>query len=195
MLSKLLALFGKASPQPAVTPQATPPSADGHVERRKRARVNPRRGTRVLIVDDSPTIVKALGKMLHSAGCTILEAGDAESALERVRDERPDLIFLDIVLPGMDGFAALRQLRRDPATRDIPVIMISGNARASEHFFGSRIAADDFMKKPFARQELFARVERLLDDEQVPRRPPESAAVLTPADAAPVPSADSNRGD
>jgi DNA-binding response OmpR family regulator len=74
------------------------------------------------------------------------------------------------VLPGMNGFAALRILRRDPNTRNIPVIMISGNAEAAEQFYAQRIGADDFMKKPFSRPELFARIDRLFDGEDVMRR-------------------------
>lgn len=140
------------------------------VERRKRARINAREGTRVLIIDDSKTIVTALKKFLRSAGYETLEALDAESGLEQLREQKPDLVFLDIVLPGMNGFAALRTIRRDPATRDIPVIMMSGNEQAMEQFFGTRIGADDFMKKPFSRYEIFFRIERLLDENLVPRR-------------------------
>jgi CheY-like chemotaxis protein len=69
---------------------------------------------------DSPTIVAVLKKTLRSAGCVTLEALDAEHGLEIVRREKPDLVFLDIVLPGMTGFAALRQMRRDPLTLHIP---------------------------------------------------------------------------
>jgi PleD family two-component response regulator len=139
-------------------------------ERRGRSRRNAREGTRVLIIDDSPTIVAALRKFLRSAGYVTLEAIDAENGIELARLEKPELIFLDIVLPGMNGFAALRLLRRDPVTRDVPIIMISGNEQATEQFFGTRIGADDFMKKPFSRFEVFARIERLLDSECVPRR-------------------------
>ncbi|MDX9698880.1 MAG: response regulator [Rhodocyclaceae bacterium] len=175
MLNKLFSLFGRSATPPArqAPPPAGPatvPTPGGRNERRKRPRINPRQGTRVMVVDDSPTIVKALGRMLQSVGCVVIEAGDAETALELAEQRPPDLIFLDIVLPGMDGFAALRRLRRNPATSAIPVIIISGNAQATEHFFGSRIAADDFMKKPFSRFEVFSRIERLLDDEFVPRR-------------------------
>ncbi|MPN41333.1 Phosphate regulon transcriptional regulatory protein PhoB [bioreactor metagenome] len=70
----------------------------------------------------------------------------------------------------MNGFAALRAIRRDPMTRDIPVIMMSGNEQAMEQFFGTRIGADDFMKKPFSRYEIFFRIERLLDENLIPRR-------------------------
>lgn len=139
-------------------------------ERRRKKRLNARDDTRALIIDDSPTVVFALKKILRSAGFITLEALDAEAGVDIARKEKPDLIFLDIILPGVNGFAALRTLRRDPLTRHIPVIMISGNEQATELFFGSRIGADDFMKKPFSRFEVFARIERLLDADMVPRR-------------------------
>jgi twitching motility two-component system response regulator PilH len=139
-------------------------------ERRRKKRLNARDDTRALIIDDSPTVVFSLKKILRSAGYITFEALDAESGIDLARAEIPDLIFLDIVLPGVNGFAALRTLRRDPLTRHIPVIMVSGNEQATELFFGSRIGADDFMKKPFSRFEVFARIERLLDVDMVPRR-------------------------
>ena len=148
-------------------------------ERREKMRLNARPGTRMLVIDDSATIVALLSRMLRQNGYTVLEAEDAEKGLEIARTQAPELIFLDIVLPGMDGFAALRQLRRDPLTRDVPVIMISGNEQATEQFYVHRIGADDFMKKPFARAEVFARIERLLDGEMVPRR----LAVVRPSAA------------
>lgn len=140
------------------------------VERRRHPRVNARDGTRVLIIDDSPTIAIALRKMLGSVGFIPLHAPDAERGVEMAQKDLPDLIFLDIVLPGMNGFAALRALRRDVQTREIPVIMMSGNEKAAEQFFGTRIGADDFMKKPFSRLEVFSRIEQLLDTDLVPRR-------------------------
>lgn len=146
-------------------------------ERREKPRINARDGTRILIVDDSPTIVALLRKFLQQSGYITLEAGDAEKGVELARAERPDMIFLDIVLPGMNGFAALRALRRDPATREIPVVMISGNEQATEQFYAQRIGADDFMKKPFSRYEVFARIERLLDADRVPKRPAPTPAL------------------
>lgn len=139
-------------------------------DRRVKERRNAAPGTRVLIIDDSATIVALLRRMMRQNDLVTLEAGDAEAGIEIARSEVPDLVFLDIVLPGMNGFAALRALRRDPITRDIPIIMISGNEQATEEFYVQRIGADDFMKKPFSRAEVFARIERLLDDKQMPRR-------------------------
>ncbi|MBN8211675.1 MAG: response regulator [Xanthomonadales bacterium] len=148
-------------------------------ERREKSRGNVRPGTRVLIVDDSTTIVAVLRKMLQQNGFQTLEAYTAEDALEMTRDLTPDLIFLDIVLPGMDGFAALRALRRQPSTKLVPIIMISGNVQATEQFYVQRIGADDFMKKPFSRPEVFARIDRLLDEEGVPRRAPMVGVAMT----------------
>lgn len=153
------------SPRPQPLAPLVEPS-DRRINERRRAAA----GTRVLLIDDSATIIALLRRMLRQNEYTILEAGDAELGLELARSEKPDLIFLDIVLPGMNGFAALRALRRDPVTRDIPVIMISGNEQATEQFYAHRIGADDFMKKPFSRFEVFARIERLLDGQAVPRR-------------------------
>ncbi|MFP5418093.1 MAG: PleD family two-component system response regulator [Gammaproteobacteria bacterium] len=153
-------------------------------ERRRNKRVNARDETRVLIIDDSPTIIFALKRILQSAGYITFEALDTETGVNLARTEIPDLIFLDIIFPGANGFSALRTLRKDPVTTDIPIIMISGNEQATELFFGSRIGADDFMKKPFSRYEVFARIERLLDENLVPRRAHFPAGV--PADRAPA---------
>ena len=150
-------------------------------DRREKPRVNAREGTVVLIVDDSPTIVAMLRKFLQQNGYQTLEAGDAEKGIEIARTHRPHLIFLDIVLPGMNGFAALRTLRKDPVTLGIPIVMISGNEQATEQFYAQRIGADDFMKKPFSRSEVFARIERLLDVDMVPKRPAPPPVAPAPA--------------
>lgn len=132
-----------------------------HGERRAVPRSGEPKGAHILVVDDSATIRAVIGKMLSQNGHTVLKAADGESALELARSERPDLIFLDIVMPGMSGFAVLRALRRDAITADIPIVMISGNVQATEQFYVQRFGADDFMKKPFGRSEVFARLEQL----------------------------------
>jgi len=132
-----------------------------HGERRAVPRNGEPKEAWVLVVDDSATIRAVLGKMLAQNGHVVLKAADGESALEIARTERPDLIFLDIVMPGMSGFAVLRALRHDLLTRDIPIVMISGNLQATEQFYVQRFGADDFMKKPFGRSEVFARIEHL----------------------------------
>lgn len=126
-------------------------------ERRAVTRGGVPRGAWVLVVDDSATIRAVLGKMLSQDGHVVLKAPDGETAIEMARKERPDLIFLDIVMPGMNGFA----LRREPQTHDIPIVMISGNLQATEQFYVQRFGADDFMKKPFGRGEVSARIQHL----------------------------------
>jgi twitching motility two-component system response regulator PilH len=164
----------KTAPQPQA-PAPAPltvevPESPGTVERRRRPRKNARKGVKALIIDDSPTVVAALRKALRSAGYHTIEALDAEKGLALMEQDPPDLIFLDIILPGMNGFNALRWIRKNPASQHIPVIVISGNEHATEQFYANRIGADDFMKKPFSRSEIFARIENLLDASMMPRR-------------------------
>lgn len=130
-------------------------------ERRRRPRAGAPGSMRVLVVDDSATIRAVLGKMLVQNGHVVLSAGSGEAALALARENVPDLVFLDIVMPGMNGFAVLRALRHDARTLDIPIIMISGNPQATEQFYVQRFGADDFLKKPFGRSEVFERITRL----------------------------------
>ncbi|WNL48270.1 response regulator [Dyella sp. BiH032] len=127
-------------------------------------------GTRVLMVDDSPTMLAVLGRHLDQEGYATLKAADGESALELARDEQPALIFLDIVLPGINGFAVLRTLRHDPLTRDIPIVMISGNQQATEQFYVQRFGADDFIRKPFGRAEVAMCIHKLVLTGRLPAR-------------------------
>ena len=165
IMQRLMRLFGNAP-----EPEAVPDLPVEGVERRQKERKPACQGMKVLIIDDSTTIVALLRRMMRQNEFETFEAGDAESGIEIARKEVPHLVFLDIVLPGMNGFNALRVLRRDPLTKDIPIIMISGNEQATEEFYVHRIGADDFMKKPFARAEVFARIERLMDETGTPRR-------------------------
>jgi twitching motility two-component system response regulator PilH len=123
-----------------------------------------------------------LGKMLTQDGHVVLKAPDGETAIKLASESQPDLVFLDIVMPGMNGFAVLRALRRDPVTRDIPIVMISGNLQATEQFYVQRFGADDFMKKPFGRDEVFARLQHLASSGrlQVRERPSDDDIGLVP---------------
>jgi twitching motility two-component system response regulator PilH len=152
--------------RPALAPSPAPVAAPAaktrpvRFERRRSSRES-LEGLRVLVVDDSTTVLAILKKMLSQNGCKVVEAMDAETGLELAFSEPPDLILLDIVLPGMSGFVALRLLRKNPQTRNVPVIMISGNKQATEEYYVQRIGADDFLTKPFTRAELFERVQRV----------------------------------
>lgn len=143
--------------------ETQPVEAATSADRRTKPRKDPHAGTRILLVDDSATILAALRGMLQQNNkFIVLEASDAEVGLQMAQTEMPDLIFLDLVLPGMSGFQALRRLRKEEITREIPIIVMSGNEQAIEEFYVQRIGADDFMKKPFSRAEVYARVEKLI---------------------------------
>jgi len=155
-----------------------PEAETASAERRQAPRVRAPAGSQVLVVDDSPTIRAVLGKMLGQDGYTVLKAPDGETAVTMARSELPDLIFLDIVLPGMSGFEVLRTLRRDPQTKATPIVMISGNMQATEQFYVQRFGADDFMKKPFGRAEVFERIRALVEAGRLPERAPELEPVV-----------------
>lgn len=141
-------------------------------------------GTRMLVVDDSPTLRAVLGKLLDQDGYAVQKAVDGETAIELAKAEQPELIFLDIVLPGINGFAVLRALRHDPATRHIPIVMISGNQQATEQFYVQRFGADDFIKKPFGQRELRQSIQRLVRAGRLPARlptPVSASAIAEPA--------------
>lgn len=149
-------------------------------ERRSDERIRASLGARVLVVDDSATIRAVLGKMLAQDGYETLKAADGESGVETAQSQLPDLIFLDIVLPGMSGFAVLRALRRDSRTRTTPIIMMSGNQQATEQFYVQRFGADGFVKKPFGRAEVFHAIRSLVQAGRMSAR-----METTPVDAIP----------
>ena len=109
----------------------------------------------ILIVDDSRTAIAVLRKTFSPTGYTILSALNAEDGIEIAKDEKPDLILMDIVMPGLNGFQATRILRKDPLTQNIPIIIISGNEQATEKYWGLRVGANGFLGKPVDRSELY----------------------------------------
>ena len=145
-------------------------ASGGRPEQRRQAP----RGTRMLVVDDSPTICAVLGRVLEQDGYVVQKASDGERALELAKAGLPELIFLDIVLPGINGFAVLRALRHDPLTAHIPIVMISGNPQATEQFYVQRFGADDFIRKPFGRAEVHGSIAALVDAGRLAARPAES---------------------
>jgi DNA-binding response OmpR family regulator len=144
--------------------------ADGTQERRTQRRQNPRSGLRVLIIDDCERALREVGEMFASLGYVVLQSSQPERGLRMARFEKPDLVILDIGMPGMNGFEVLRLMRKDPLARRLPVIMMSGNPRAVEMFQQMRIEADGFLRKPFSRRAIFENIEALLDDDMIPRR-------------------------
>ncbi len=128
------------------------------------SRLKPNPGTTVMVVDDSKTIHVVLNRLLTRNGYETLSAYDGESAIELAREHKPALILMDVVMPGLNGFHATREIRRDsdPEVARLPVIIMSGNAQPTEEFWSIKIKANGFIAKPFADDELFERIEKLL---------------------------------
>lgn len=121
---------------------------------------------RILIVDDSPTEIFALRRMLEREGYEVLGATNGESGLVKARQEKPDLILMDVVMPGMNGFQATRRLAKDPETAEIPIIMITTKDQETDRIWALRQGARDYVVKPPIETELLAKIKALLKKHQ-----------------------------
>lgn len=117
---------------------------------------------KVLIVDDSPVDSRALAALLTQRGYEVLEAADAETGLLAARDQQPDLVLMDIVLPGINGFQATRQLSRAMGTRHIPVVLVSSKDQEVDRIWGRRQGAKGYVTKPVREAELVAAIEQAI---------------------------------
>jgi DNA-binding response OmpR family regulator len=114
---------------------------------------------KVLIVEDEPTLLEALAYNLERQGYEVVTASDGLMAVELARQERPDVIVLDVMLPKMDGFEVCRTLRRE---MNVPILMLTARDDEIDKVVGLEVGADDYMTKPFSMRELTARVKALL---------------------------------
>ena len=117
---------------------------------------------RILIIEDNPANMKLATLLLRNASHTVLCAADAESGLALAGTDRPDLILMDIQLPGMDGLAATALLKQDPATADIPVIALTAMAMKEDQEKTRAAGCDAYIAKPLRYQELYAVIDKLL---------------------------------
>ena len=117
---------------------------------------------RVLVVDDEADIVALVAYHLAKAGYTVSTAATGADALASVRRDRPSLVVLDLMLPGLSGFEVIEQLRSDPATRDTAVLMLTARREEADRIKGLSLGADDYLTKPFSPQELVLRVGAIL---------------------------------
>ncbi len=120
---------------------------------------------KVLVVDDEPNIVLSLEFLMQQAGFDVTTAEDGEGALVEVEQSPPDLILLDISLPGISGFDVLEQLRQDPRHARLPIIMLTAHGREVEREKGLALGADDYVTKPFSTQALVEKVKALLAED------------------------------
>ncbi len=118
---------------------------------------------RVLLIEDEPNIIEALSFILSRDGWTVHTHSDGATAVEKVRAHPPNLVILDAMLPGRSGFDVLRELRGDPVTKSIPVMMLTARGQARDRDLALSLGATFFMTKPFSNAEVLERVRALVD--------------------------------
>ena len=116
----------------------------------------------ILIVDDSPTETHILSTILEKHGFTVSTADSGEIGVEKAKSEKPDLILMDVVMPGMNGFQASRQISTDPETSNIPIIIVSTKDQETDRMWGLRQGAKDYVTKPAQEKELMQKINALL---------------------------------
>jgi diguanylate cyclase (GGDEF)-like protein len=125
--------------------------------------------TKILVVDDEPHIRRILQFLLEQEGFEVLQAENGLQALELLAQEKPELILLDVMMPEMDGFTVLQQLRANYETSGIPVIMLTANGAGQEKVKGLKIGANDYITKPFNHEELLLRMRNMLEAQRAQR--------------------------
>jgi two-component system alkaline phosphatase synthesis response regulator PhoP len=129
---------------------------------------------KILVVDDEIYIVHILDFSLGMEGYEVVTALDGEQALEKMKTEKPDLIVLDIMMPKLDGYEVCKAVKADPATKQIPVILLSAKGRNVDQSMGFEVGADDYITKPFSPRKLVERINQLLGQTVGDRHTPSS---------------------
>ncbi|MES9875474.1 MAG: response regulator [Candidatus Sedimenticola sp. PURPLELP] len=124
----------------------------------------------ILVVDDTAANLKLVSEMLSSQGYKVRPANSGELALTTISVKQPDLVLLDVRMPGMDGYEVCSRLRSDPATSDLPIIFLSALDEAEGRSKGFEVGGSDFITKPVVQDELFARVRIQLELQRLRKR-------------------------
>lgn len=132
----------------------------------------------ILVVEDEPDIAELVKYHLEKAGLPARVVGDGKQALDLIVREPPALVVLDLMLPGLDGMEVCRRLRGSPATRGIPLIMLTAKGEEVDRIVGLEMGADDYVPKPFSPRELVARVKAVLRRAATPSEPSESPVMV-----------------
>ncbi len=116
---------------------------------------------KVLVVDDSPAELSAIRNIVADTGCMVIAATNGREAVELARRESPDIIFMDIIMPEMDGYEATRRLANDPATRDIPIIFVSSKNQKADKIWGQMQGGKGYITKPFEPAQIVEHLKAL----------------------------------
>jgi two-component system, OmpR family, alkaline phosphatase synthesis response regulator PhoP len=135
----------------------------------------PQEHSRILLVDDEPYILRSLSYLLTREGYAVTTASNGEEGLARVREARPRLVFLDIMMPRMNGYEVCEQIKQDPATADTYVIMLSAKGQQIDRERGLLGGADEYMTKPFSPREVAQRVREIFALDYAASAPVEQA--------------------
>ncbi len=118
--------------------------------------------SKIVVIEDDPLIRKLIAQTLQRSGYEVVTANDGSEGLRIVKEAQPNLVVLDISMPGLDGYQVCQYLRGDPATATLPIIMVTAMARPADQRRGFDMGADDYLPKPFALTDLVTRVQSLL---------------------------------
>jgi len=121
-------------------------------------------GKRVLLIEDEPNIIEAISFVLSRDGYTVHTHEDGETAMDKLRSSTPDMVILDVMLPGKSGFDILRDMRAEPQTVDLPVLMLTAKGQAKDRELALRLGANHFMTKPFSNREVRDHVRNVLGE-------------------------------
>ena len=119
-------------------------------------------GSKIFIADDESGFVSTLKSRLEFEGFEVTTAPDGKAALERIPDEAPDLILLDVMMPAVNGYQVCRELKENPDTKSIPILMLTAKSQESDKFWGMEAGADAYLTKPFDMDELIEKIGALL---------------------------------
>jgi two-component system alkaline phosphatase synthesis response regulator PhoP len=119
---------------------------------------------KILVADDEPYVLRSIEYTLARAGYLVVTAVDGEEAFNKVQVENPDLVFLDIQMPRMDGNEVCKKLRQDPTRKDLPIIVITAKGQESERLFSLECGASDYITKPYSPRKMLERVKEILGE-------------------------------
>ncbi|NIZ01692.1 response regulator transcription factor [Thalassospira lucentensis] len=118
---------------------------------------------KVLIAEDEETIVESLSFLMDKEGYDVSVATDGQTAINMIARDTPDMVLLDVMMPGCDGFEVVRAVRADPRTKSIPIMMLTAKTREVDRRKGLELGVDDFVTKPFSTRDVVSRVKALLE--------------------------------